>query len=608
MGGADAGQDVAASGGTSLASGGGGAGRGGGGGGGTTGSRSSSSGGVPSSSGGVPSSSGGVPSSTGGAGRTGTGGSPGSGGAAGGTGAPPETRDGGAGEAGAPVDPDGLLDYCEAWTRAVCAIEVECCQARGFEASVEWCPVPARPTSFVLQPSCTGKLVTPDDFDAAAARACVDLQPQLFAGCRLARRDSDAYAAAMASCAQVAPPDLLEPGQICYTNLPCAAPPGMVSVCYYEPGSGGIGECSEPVIPPGEGEPCEAAIGCAPDLVCGTAGTCTSPLADGEPCWAAAQCSSGYCDSVCAEPPPIPDSRCETLQQLAKYALYMNVGNGSRVTATETRLVWLGYYGPRGEILHHAPKDGRGPVVHLTPEAVHHSTNVDLVADDDYVYDIDNGVVGRVSLADGSRAALADVGFDGTLAAKRGDDLVIVADYCNRMARVSAASGAVALHPGQHATNRDSQTPQAAADDDAVYCANGRRITRFGDDGGFAVITEEAVSSIGWTTGIQALGGKLYYWASGDSVEDKGLLRILDPGTGQITLVTPPSAPLTMMAADPAKGLLLWGTEDGIQQYAPGSGASVLAEPPVPVGRQVALDEAYFYWIHEDGIYRWPRP
>jgi hypothetical protein len=610
-GGSAAGADGSASGGTGPASTGGAGGAGGvstmptaGG-----GTGLASTGGGPGEGGSAPplTASGGSTSSSGGAGRTGSGGRLGSGGAAGATGAPPESRDGAAGAADAPASVNGIQDFCATWSKTVCAIEVECCQARGFKASVEWCPIPSRPTYLVQQPECSGKLVAPDNFDDAAAQACIDAQPQLFAGCAPARRDSAAHAAAVASCEHIAPRPLPTSGP-CDPDLGCAAPAGMVSVCYYTPGSGGIPECSPPATPLGEGERCNSeASGCADGLVCGPALTCTPPLADGQTCANNSQCASGFCNDVCGSPPPIADSRCQELQQLANYALYMNVGNGTNVTATKRRLVWLGYYGAHGEFLHHAPKDGSGPVVHLTPESVHTYPNVQLIADDDFVYDIDKGVVGRISLDDGSRKDLADVGFAGYLQAKDGDDLIVVADYCNRLARVSVIDGSVALHPGKYETNANDKTPLVAVDDQAVYCANGTRITRFGRGGDFATVTQEAVSKLGWTVGLQAFDERLYYWAGGDSTADKGMLRVLDLATGTIALVTPPSTPASLTTADPAKGLLLWASAGGIQQYAPASGTAVMVATPVNVG-QPAFDEAYFYWISGSGLYRWPRP
>jgi hypothetical protein len=611
-GGSDADAGWSASGGTTVTSTGG---AGGGAGGVSTvatasgGTGAASTGGRPGDGGSTPplTASGGSTSSLGGAGRTGSGGRLGSGGAAGATVAPPETRDGAANPADAPASVNGIQDFCATWTETVCAIEVECCQARGFKASVEWCPVPSRPTYLVQQPVCSGKLPAPDNFDNAAAQACLDAQAQLFAGCAPARRDSAAHAAAVASCEHIAPKPLPTSG-FCDINLGCAAPAGMVSVCYYGPGSGGIAECSAPKPPLGEGEPCDSEpSGCADGLVCGPARTCTPPLGDGQSCAKSSQCASGFCKDVCGAPPPIADSRCEELQQLASYALYMNVGNGTNVAVTKSRLVWIGYYGPGGEFLHHAPKDGSGKVVHLTPEMVHISTNVQLIADDDYVYDIDKGVVGRTSLADGSHRDLADVGFAGYLQARDGNDLIVVADYCSRMARVSVVDGSVALHPGKYESDANDKNPLAAVDDQAVYCANGTRITRFGRDGAFATVTQEAVSKLGWTVGLQALGGRLYYWAAGDSATDKGMLHVLEPSAGKITLVTPPSTPASLTIADPGKGLLLWASAGGIQQYAPASGTAVVVATPVNVG-QPAFDEAYFYWINGSGLYRWPRP
>lgn len=74
------------------------------------------------------------------------------------------------------------------------------------------------------------------------------------------------------------------------------------------------------------------------------------------------------------------------------------------------------------------------------------------------------------------------------------------------------------------------------------------------DAGATAVATYASHGGDCRTAGLQAFGGSLYYWTSGDSVEDKGLLRILDIATGQIALVTPPSDPMTMIAADAARG------------------------------------------------------
>lgn len=518
-----------------------------------------------------------------------------------------DARDGSATWADVPTGENGMNDFCSAWTKTVCAIEVDCCRARGFGASVDWCPVPSRPRYFVEQPTCVGKLVTPEDFDVVAAQSCVEIQPQLLAGCAPARRDSAVHAAAIASCERIAPKPLSAPG-FCTPGLPCPAPYGMVSVCYTPPGSGGIPECSAPMPPRLEGEACTLEIACADGLVCGPGGTCTPPLSDGDRCTNAVQCRSGYCDRVCGEPPAIADSRCQDLERLARYALYLNVGNGSVVTVTDHRLVWLGYYGPRGEYLHHATKDGTGPVVHLAPQVVHRYSNLALIADDDHVYDIDKGVIGRIALADGSRQDLATVDFDGHLEAKDGDDLIVVEDYCNRMARVSVVDGRVVLHPGRHEVNQDDRTPKVAVDDQAIYCANGRRITRFAHNGNFSLVTEEAVSSLGWTIGLQAFGGRLYYWPAGDSVMDKGFLRTLDLGTGRLSLVTPPSTPAGGTIADSVKGLLFWPTANGIQQYAPDSGAAVLIELPLPAGKSIAMDEAFVYWIHQNGVYRWPRP
>ena len=596
---ADAGVDRSASGGTVTSTGGG---AGGGGGASTT------------------SASGGATSSSGGAGRTGTGGLPGpgglpstggvsgTGGAGGATGAPPEARDGGVDPTDAPSSVNGIQDYCAAWTKTVCAVEVACCKARGYKVSVNWCPVPSPLAYFPQQPVCSGKLVPSDNFNNASAQACIDAQAQLFAGCAPARRDSAAQAAAIASCEQIAPKPLPTSGQ-CNPELGCAAPVGKVSVCYYAPGSGGIAECSPPSTPLLEGERCNnEAVACAAGLVCGPAITCIPPLADGQACQQGVQCRSGYCDGVCASPPPIADSRCKELEQLASHALYMNTGGGTHVTVTKSRLVWLGYSGAKGEFLHHAPKDGSGPVMHLTPQAVRTYPTVELIADDDDVYDFDKGVVGRVALADGARQSLADVGFAGQMDVRDGNDLIVVGDYCNRMARVSVVDGSVTHHPGKHEGMADSQTPHAAVDDQAVYCTNGARITRFGRNGSFAVLTEQAVPSLGWTVELRAFGGRLYFWAGGDSVKDKELMRILDLGTGTISLVTPPSALGSEVATDLGKGLLFWGTATDVQQYAPASGAAVVVATPVPIAQQLALDESFFYWFNGDGLYRSPRP
>jgi hypothetical protein len=85
-------------------------------------------------------------------------------------------------------------------------------------------------------------------------------------------------------------------------------------------------------------------------------------------------------------------------------------------------------------------------------------------------------------------------------------------------------------------------------------------------------------------------------------------MRILDLGTGTISLLTPPSALGSKMAADPGKGLLSWGTKTGIQQYAPASGAAVVVETTVPIPQQLAVDESFFCWISGNGIYRLARP
>ena len=163
-------------------------------------------------------------------------------------------------------------------------------------------------------------------------------------------------------------------------------------------------------------------------------------------------------------------------------------------------------------------------------------------------------------------AALADVGFDGQLAARVGDDLIVVDGTCNRLTRVSVTDGSTQVHPGSVEVNQSSTFAYVAADDEAIYCANRRRIARFGHSGDFAIVTEEAVESAGWVTGLQVVEGLLYYGASGDLIDDKDLLRVLDPSSGEITKLQRPEPQDSRVFADPSRGQLFWTTESNAIQ------------------------------------------
>ncbi len=520
-----------------------------------------------------------------------------------------QPRDGGA--MATASDPDAanmaepLVAFCAAWQNAVCEIEVDCCASRGYEVSLEVCTLPNRAEYLLQQPICSGWLQTPENFDADAASRCVELVPEFYADCRPAARDTEVFEQVTASCEMIAPQPYPEPGQVC-SALPCQAPSGMVSVCDYTPGSGGISECFPPVPAQPMGAECGFDVYCDVDLVC-VDGTCVRPLARDAACSVDAHCESGYCDGVCTDAPPIGDARCELMQHLERHALYVEEGVGQTLAVNSDRVVWPGYYGPRGEKLHHAPKDGTGPIVHLTPEGSYLSPTFPLV-DESYAYEITDGIVDRTDLDDGSREVLADVGFTHSqLVEFWGDELLLVDGMCSRVSWLSTRTGELREHPESRDDVGSSNYAYAAVDDVAAYCARDRRIVRFDHDGHFATITEEAVEPRGWVWKLVAVDGLLYYMVAGDPIEDRDQPRVIDPNTGEVTKLTPPT-PLTSMFADQTTAELFWTAERSIVRYSVRTDSFDTIELPAPTSTNLAFDSDHFYWRFEQGIYRWPRP